>query len=171
MLARKLLGLLVLLSVMSCTREEQANATINYYITAPRSSNFHYIEFTFDYLRVIQNDGSRAQTVIGSKQITINLEDPAEIFLGSAAIEPELIEEYQYSISNVMVVRENDTISLSKPQHADDRTPTSIFPSEGQILNLNLVLDVDASTVIGVAGGENWVNPQIAIQHGAEPIW
>lgn len=171
MLARNLLGLLVLLIAVSCNKEEKDNATINYYITAPRSSNFNYIEFTFDYLRVIQNDDSNPQTVIGSKQITFNLEDPSEIFLGSAAIESDLIEEYQYSVSNVIVVRDNDTIALSKPQHADDRTPTSIFPSEGQILNLNLVLDVDASTVIGVAGGENWLNPQIAIQQGAEPMW
>lgn len=163
--AKNLLLFALIVTLFSCNKQDKDEATINYYITTQKSDNFDHIQFKFEYIRAILNDGQKIKEVhLRPRMIEIDLKYPYEIYLGTSSMEAEKIEAYDIQISDVKVIKGTDTIALNQPEQYDDYASGSINPSKGDVVNVNLVLDVDASTIIGVAGGQNWINPQVAVE-------
>jgi len=154
-----------MVSLFACNKAKEEEATINYYMTAAKSRNFDHVMFRFDYTRVIYSHNNKESYVqLPPQNIILDLDRPSEIYLGSAPAEPGEIKGYDFQISDVKVVKDGDTIELGQPYQYDDYSQPSFSPPEGGFLNINFVLDVDASTIMDTITGNHWIHPKIAIE-------
>lgn len=165
MTVKNLLFFAIMVSLFACNKTEEDKATINYYMTSTKSRNFDHVMFRFDYTRVIYSHNDNQSFVeLAPQNIVLDLDRPSEIYLGSSPAEPGEIKGYSFQISNVKVIKDGDTISLDQPYQYDDYSKTSINPPKGGFLNINFVLDVDASTILDTITGDHWISPKIAIE-------
>lgn len=155
----------IMVSLFACNKASEDRATINYYMTSNKSSTYDHVMFRFDYTSVIYSHNDKESIVeLSPQNIILDLDRPSEIYLGSSPAEPGEIKGYNFQLSNVRVVKNGDTIALDQPYKYDDYSKTSLNPSGGSILNINFVLDVDASTILDTVTGNHWISPKIAIE-------
>ena len=165
MTTRILLFCTLILSVSACNKEDEDKATINYYMTSTVSTTFSHIQFRFDYIRAIYNDGkSSTLLTINPQLINLDLKYPSEVFLGTSQIATDEIDGYDFRISEVRVVKDQDTINLVQPLEYSNYANADLNLSKGEIVNINLVLDVDASTTLDAVTGENLIKPQVVVE-------
>jgi len=157
--------ILLAILLISCNKDEKEDATINYYLTTTSDTTYQRIFFQFDYTRAHRQQNNGIRTVyLDPTQVDFDLSGPEEVFLGSLTIEPEKINGYDFGLGQFRVVKGNDTLQLVQPFRFDDYTAFPLEPSEGEELNVNFILDVEASIVLDSAG-QNWIKPQVKIEN------
>lgn len=157
--------LIVLIVFSRCNKDEKIDAIINYYITTNTDTIYQNISFDVNFLRAYRQQNNEIRSVnIAPTRVSFDLSLPERVFLGSSNIEPGKITGYDYSFGNFRLVKGEDTISLIQLSSMTSFIDFEMSPSEGQVLDITFIMDVQSSLVIDSAG-QNWIRPQITIEN------
>lgn len=156
-----ILALLMLL--LGCSDAERDDATINYSITALPDSTINQFFCTFLYTRAHHENNSIHTVYLDEKPINFNLTNPIPISLGSSTIEPEKITGFDFGLEDAFVIKNNDTFQLVETYWFDDFSAFNLSPTKNEEINLNFIIDVNASILLDSAG-KNWIKPKIMVE-------
>lgn len=142
--------LVAILMHFGCTKYPEQTA-IDYYITSTKSNSIEFLSFSLLNVKAHLNN-TNLSVYLDPVDLffhTSSSDQPDTIYLGRSAIEPGIIEGYDYWITNGRCLYSGFILNLLNKEHFESiASPANILIKEGEVKKIIFTIDTDESIVM-----------------------